>query len=80
MWQRDNMWPRDNIKFINFTKFFDGYFYIHLQILNSNSNGGLILLTHFRPMFDLCRNQVIGFIGKIFEKHLWKSDILSIFT
>ena len=28
-------------------------------------------------MFHLCRNQVVGFTGKMFEKHLWKSDILS---
>ena len=28
-------------------------------------------------MFDLCRNQVVGFTSKMFEKHLWKSDILS---
>ena len=26
-------------------------------------------------MFDLCRNQVIA--SKMFEKHLWKSDVLS---
>ena len=28
-------------------------------------------------MFHLSRNQVVGFIIKVFEKHLWKSDILS---
>ena len=28
-------------------------------------------------MFDLCRNQVIGFTSKMFEKHLSKNDILS---
>ena len=28
-------------------------------------------------MFHLSRNQVVGFIIKMFEKHLWKSDILS---
>ena len=27
-------------------------------------------------MFELRRNQVVGF-SKIFEKHQWKSDILS---
>ena len=30
-------------------------------------------LTHFRPMFHLQTNQV--FTSKMFEKHLWKSDI-----
>ena len=28
-------------------------------------------------MFHLRRNQVVGFTSKMFEKHLWKSDILS---
>ena len=28
-------------------------------------------------MFRLCGNQVVGFTSKMFEKHLWKSDILS---
>ena len=28
-------------------------------------------------MFYLCRNQVVVFTGKMFEKHLLKSDILS---
>ena len=29
-------------------------------------------------MFDLCRNQVVVFFtSKMFEEHLWKSDILS---
>ena len=29
-------------------------------------------LTHFRPVFDLCRKT-----RKMFKKHLWKSDISS---
>ena len=33
-------------------------------------------LTHFRPMFHLWINQVVGFYHNV-EKHLWKSDILS---
>ena len=28
-------------------------------------------------MFHLWINQVVGFTSKMFEKHLWKSDILS---
>ena len=28
-------------------------------------------------MFHLCRDQVVDFISKMFEIHLWKSDILS---
>ena len=28
-------------------------------------------------MLDLCRNQVVGFSSKMFEKHVWESDILS---
>ena len=36
----------------------------------------MILLTHFRPMFHLCRNQVVGFYEKNVWKYLWKSDIL----
>ena len=28
-------------------------------------------------MFHSCRNQVVGFYSKMFEIHLWKSDILS---
>ena len=28
-------------------------------------------------MFHLCRNQVVGFYWKMFEKHMWKSDISS---
>ena len=28
-------------------------------------------------MFHLRRNQVVGFTSKMFEKHLWKSDIFS---
>ena len=34
-------------------------------------------LTHFGTMFHLRTNQVVGFTSKMFEKHLWKSDILS---
>ena len=34
------------------------------------------ILTYFRPMFHLWVNQVFGFY-KMFEKHLWKGDILS---
>ena len=34
-------------------------------------------LTHFQPIFHLWINQVVGFTSKMFEKHLWKSDILS---
>ena len=33
-------------------------------------------LIHFQPMFDSCRNQVVIFTTKMFEKHLWKSDNL----
>ena len=28
-------------------------------------------------MFHLRTNQVVGFTSKMFEKHLWKSEILS---
>ena len=28
-------------------------------------------------MFYLCRNQVVGFTSKVFQKYLWKSDIRS---
>ena len=38
---------------------------------------GAIQLTNFRPMFHLRTNQVVGFTTKMFEQHLWKSDILS---
>ena len=34
-------------------------------------------LIHFQPMFDLCRNQVVGFYYQNVWKHLWKRDILS---
>ena len=36
----------------------------------------MILLTHFRLMFHLCRNQVVGFYEQNVWKHLCKSDIL----
>ena len=39
-----------------------------------------VSLTHFRPMFHLRINQVVCFTSKMFEKHLWKSDILSVKT
>ena len=29
-------------------------------------------LIHYRPMFHLCKNQVLVFTSKMFEKHLWK--------
>ena len=38
---------------------------------------GAIQLTNFRPMFHLRTNHVVGFTTKMFEQHLWKSDILS---
>ena len=36
-----------------------------------------VLLTHFWPVFHLRINQVVFFYENFFEKHLWKSDILS---
>ena len=35
------------------------------------------MLSHFRPMSHLRTNQVVGFTSKMFEKHLWKREILS---
>ena len=32
-------------------------------------------LTHFQLTVHLLINQVVGFASKMFEKHLWKSDI-----
>ena len=46
------------------------------RVLN-NRVFDLSYLTHFRPMFLLRINQVVGFTSKILEKHLWKSGILS---
>ena len=37
----------------------------------------LPMLSHFRPMSHLRTNQVVGFTSKMFEKHLWKREILS---
>ena len=34
------------------------------------------ILTHFRPMFHLRINQVVGFYLQNVWKHLWKSDIV----
>ena len=47
--------------------------------MKDNSSNKLIVghLTHFRPMFRLCRNQVVGFYKENVWKTLWKSDILS---
>ena len=36
-----------------------------------------LMLPDFRPMFHLQINQEIGFTSRMFEKHLWKTDILS---
>ena len=47
------------------------------HLVSKIGSSNLKNLTHFQPMFHLCRNQVIGFTSKMFEKHLWKNDNLS---
>ena len=67
-----NLWERQSRKIISSSfgvrhrniSWYSGYkiFFIKNLILNLKfSNYFGILLIHFRPMFDLCRNQVVGF-------------------
>ena len=50
---------------------------LHVQKIYDSKDIQICTLTHFRPMFHLWINQVVCFTSKMFEKHLWKSDILS---
>ena len=45
-------------------------------LFNVRTTNVKMLITHFRPMFHLCTNQLV-FTSKMFGKHLSKSDILS---
>ena len=67
-----NLWERQSRKIISSSfgvrhrniSWYSGYkiFFVKNLILNLKfSNYFGILLIHFRPMFDLCRNQVVGF-------------------
>ena len=68
---REGLDSVEKTHYANFSFFYRVFLIIHFELETIHSEMWVLLLTLFQPMFDLCRNKVVGF----YYQNVWKTPV-----